>query len=215
MLRRFDLATVGMALLCLMTACSAGTGDDSGIQAGEVCEKFARDPSVEAALTKITGTDRFSDHRSEPKEALATLRASDGEVGAFETRGVPNCLLQPATGGDQLVGIYVREAVVILKANSESEKTSTYYRTGASAASEDRVASIYFHCRMANPKKNIIVNTRLERESKVKLSGKEAADNQMIVANAAAQNVAQQLGCQGTGLTAGTPKAISGVYSPH
>ncbi|QBJ92620.1 hypothetical protein D0Z67_21560 [Streptomyces seoulensis] len=105
--------------------------------------------------------------------------------------------------------------MVILKANSESEKTSTYYRTGASAASEERVASIYFHCRMANPKKNIIVNARLERESKVKLSGKEAADNQMIVANAAAQSVAQQLGCQGTGLTAGAPKAVSGVYGPR
>ncbi|MYV38642.1 hypothetical protein GT030_07095 [Streptomyces sp. SID1328] len=176
---------------------------------------MAHDPSVESALTKIAGTDRFSDHGSEPEEALATLRASDGEVGAFGTMGVPNCRLRPASGGDQLVTIYFREAVVILKANSESDKTSTYYRTGASAASEERVSSIYFHCRMAKPKKDIIVNARLERESKVKISGREAADNQMIVANAAARSVAQQLGCQGTGLSTGAPKAISGVYGPH
>ncbi|NEB91828.1 hypothetical protein [Streptomyces bauhiniae] len=136
-------------------------------------------------------------------------------MGAFETVGVPNCLLRPAAGGGQLVTIYFREAVVILKANSESEKTSTFYRTGASAASEERVSSIYFHCRMAKPKKDIIVNARLERESKVKLSGKEAADNQMIVANAAARSVAQQLGCQETGLSVGVPEAVSGVYGPH
>ncbi|MFJ6908538.1 hypothetical protein ACWERF_28685 [Streptomyces griseoluteus] len=215
MLRRFNVATVGIALLCLITACSADAGDDSGIRAGEACGRLAHDPSVESALTKIAGTDRFSDHGSEPKEALATLRASDGEVGAFETMGVPGCLLRPAEGGGQLVTVYFREAVVILKANAESEKTSTYYRTGASAASEGRVSSIYFHCRMTKPKKDIIVNARLERESKVKISGKEAADNQMLVANAAAQDVAQQLGCQGTNLSKGAPEAISGVYGPH
>ncbi|MER8028046.1 hypothetical protein ABTZ78_03575 [Streptomyces bauhiniae] len=215
MLRRFNVATVGIALLCLVTACSADAGDDSGIRAGEACGKFAHDPSVESALTKIAGTERFSDHGSEPKEALATLRASDGKVGAFETMGVPNCLLRPAAGKGRLVTIYFREAVVILKANSESEKTSTFYRTGASAASEERVSSIYFHCRMAKPKKDIVVNARLERESKVKLSGKEAADNQMIVTNAAARNVAQQLGCQGTDLSAGAPQAVSGVYGPR
>ncbi|WP_030816819.1 hypothetical protein [Streptomyces sp. NRRL F-2799] len=105
--------------------------------------------------------------------------------------------------------------MVVLKANSESEKTSTFYRTGASAASEERVSSIYFHCRMAKPKKDIIVNARLERESKVEISGKEAADNQMIVANAAARSVAQQLGCQGADLSTGTPKAITGLYGPR
>ncbi|MGW3115099.1 hypothetical protein [Streptomyces sp. NPDC001091] len=111
--------------------------------------------------------------------------------------------------------MYFREAVVILKASDESEKTSTYYRTGASAASTDRVASIYFHCRMKSPKKDVIVNARLERESKVDLPGKEAADNQMIVANAAAKSVAQQLGCQGADLSKGAPEAISGVYGPR
>ncbi|MFH9427717.1 hypothetical protein ACH4JZ_05475 [Streptomyces sp. NPDC017615] len=170
---------------------------------------------MKSALTKIAGTERFSDQGSEPKEALATLRASDGEVRAFESVGVPNCLLRPAAGGDQLVTVYFREAVVILKANAESEKTSTFYRTGASAASTDRVSSIYFHCRMTSPKKDVIVNARLERESKVKLPGKEAADNQMIVANAAAKSVAQQLGCQGADLSEGAPQAISGVYGPN
>ncbi|GHF24331.1 hypothetical protein E5082_05320 [Streptomyces griseoluteus] len=67
----------------------------------------------------------------------------------------------------------------------------------------------------AKPQKGVIVNARLERESKVKLSGREAADKQMIVANAAAQDVAQQLGCQGTNLSKGAPKAISGLYGPH
>ncbi|MFG3194512.1 hypothetical protein ACGFYT_00105 [Streptomyces sp. NPDC048208] len=206
---------MGIALLAI-TGCSADSQkDDPGIRASEVCGKFAHETSVAAALTKIAGTGRFSDSGSEPAEALATLRAADGEVRAFESVGVPNCRLRPADGSGQLVTAYFREAVVILKASAESEKTSTYYRTGASAASTGRVASIYFHCRMTNPKKNVIVNTRLERESKVKLSGKDEANNQMIVANAAAKSVAQQLGCKETNLSEGAPQAISGVYGPH
>ncbi|MBV1945444.1 hypothetical protein [Streptomyces sp. BV129] len=207
-------AALTAALAVTVSACSV-SDEGAGIRAAEVCGKFARTPSVASALVKVAGTERFGEDGSEPEKVLATLRAADGEVRAFESAGVPNCLLRPAAGGDQLVTVYFREAVVILKANAESEKTSTYYRTGASAASTDRVASIYFHCRMTSPKKEVIVNARLERESKVKLPGKEAADKQMTVANAAAKSVAQQLGCKGTNLSKGAPEAVSGVYGPR
>ncbi|MGW3115097.1 hypothetical protein [Streptomyces sp. NPDC001091] len=216
MLRGLRVAAVGISLLGAVSACSAGAPEeDAGIRAAEVCGGFAHDSAVESALAKISGTARFSDNGSEPEKALATLRAADGKVENSEMDGVPNCLLRPPPGGEHLVTISVREAAIILKANPESEKMYTYYRTGASASSTDRFASIYFRCRMANPEKNFIVNASLERESRVKLPGKEAADNQMIVANAAAKRVAQQLGCKGTDLSEGAPQAISGVYGPN
>ncbi|MBV1945442.1 hypothetical protein [Streptomyces sp. BV129] len=216
MLRSSRVTAVGLSLLWAVSACSAGTPEeDAGIRAAEVCGKFAHESYVESALAKISGTARFSDNGSEPEKALAALRAADGKIEDSEMEGVPNCLLRPPPGGEHLVTISVREAAIILQANPESEKMYTYYRTGASASSSDRFTSIYFRCRMANPKKNFIVNASLERESRVKLPGKEAADKQMIVANAAAKSVAQQLGCKGTNLSKGAPEAISGVYGPR
>ncbi|WP_329015769.1 hypothetical protein [Streptomyces sp. NBC_01601] len=216
MLRGLRVAVVGISLLGAVSACSAGNSEeDAGIQAAEVCGKFAHGSAVESALTKISGAARFSDNGSEPEKALAALRAADGKVEDSEMEGVPNCLLRPPPGGEHLVTISVREAAIVLQANPESEKMYTYYRTGASASSSDRFVSIYFRCRMANPEKNFIINASLERESRVKLPGKEAADKQMIVANAAAKSVAQQLGCKGTNLSKGAPQAISGVYGPR
>ncbi|MFF9378759.1 hypothetical protein ACF1BB_30095 [Streptomyces griseoluteus] len=207
---------MAIALLGTISACSAGTQKrDEGVQASAVCGKFAHAPAVASALAKLAGTARFSENGSEPKRALATLRAADGKVDDSEMDGVPQCRLRPPSGGDHLVTVSVREAVVILKANPESEKSYTYYRTGASASASHRWATIYFRCRMTNPEKNVIINASLERESSVKLSGKREVDDQMLVANAAAQDVAQQLGCQGTNLSKGAPEAISGVYGPH
>lgn len=216
MLRSLRSATVAIALLGTVSACSGGTQKgNAGVQASEVCGKFAHAPSVASALAKLAGTDRFSESGSEPAKALATLRASDGKVDDSELDGVPQCVLRAPSGGEPLVTVSFREAVVVLKANPESEKTYTYYRTGASASASHRWATIYFRCHMTKPEKNLVINASLERESSVKLSGKQEVDHQMTVANAAAQNVAQLLGCQGTGLTAGVPRAVSGVYGPH
>ncbi|MGW4221840.1 hypothetical protein ACWEG1_00105 [Streptomyces bauhiniae] len=207
---------MAIALLGTVSACSGGVQEgDEGVRASEVCGKFAHVPSVASTLAKLAGTERFSENGSEPEKTLATLRAADGKVEDSEMDGVSKCLLRPPSGGDHLVTVYFREAVVILKANPESEKSYTYYRTGASASASHRWATIYFRCRMKKPEKNLIINASLERESSVKLSGKREVDDQMLVANAAAQDVAQQLGCQGTNLSKGAPEAISGVYGPH
>ncbi|MFG2814195.1 hypothetical protein [Streptomyces sp. NPDC048410] len=216
MLRSLRSATVAIALLGTVSACSGGVQEgDEGVQASEVCGKFAHTPSVASALTKLAGSGRLSEGGSEPEKAIATLRAADGKVEDSEMDGVPSCLLRPPSGGDHLVTIYFREAVVILKANPESEKRYTYYRTGASASASHRWATIYFRCHMTKPDKQVVINASLERESDVKLSGKQEVDNQMLVANAAAKSVAQQLGCQGTNLSEGAPEAVSGVYGPR
>ncbi|MGA5727028.1 hypothetical protein ACPCI1_00100 [Streptomyces seoulensis] len=216
MLRSLRSATVAIALLGTLSACSGGPqGGNSGVQAGEVCGKFAHAPSVASALAKLAGADRFSESGSEPEKALATLRAADGKVDDSELDGVPQCLLRPPSGGEPVVTVSFREAVVVLKADPESEKTYTYYRTGASASASHRWATIYFRCRMTKPEKNLVINVSLERESSVKLSGKQEVDDQMLVVNAAAKDVARQLGCGGTGLSEEAPKAVSGVYGPH
>ncbi|MFJ5521279.1 hypothetical protein ACIQB4_30110 [Streptomyces griseoluteus] len=214
--RSLKSVMVAVALLGTVAACSGGAQQrDEGVHASAVCGKFAQAPSVASALAKLAGTARFSEDGSEPNKALATLRAADGKVDDSEMDGVPKCILRPPSGGDHLVTVSFREAVVVLKANPESEKSYTYYRTGASASASHRWATIYFRCHMTKPEKNVIINASLERESSVKLSGKREVDNQMLVANAAAQDVAQQLGCQGTNLSKGAPEAISGVYGPH
>ncbi|WP_330235289.1 hypothetical protein [Streptomyces sp. NBC_00566] len=214
--RSLRSATVSITLLGAISACSGGIqAENEGVKANEVCGKFAHTTSVASALARLTGTERLSEDGSEPEKALAALRDADGKVEDSEMQGVPKCLLRPPTGGNQLVTIYFREAVVILKANPESEKTNTYYRTGASASASHRWATIYFHCHMTKPAKDVIINASLERESSIKLSGKREAEDQMLVVNAAAQGVARQLGCQGTNLTSGGPQAISGVYASH
>ncbi|MGW2212783.1 hypothetical protein [Streptomyces sp. NPDC001781] len=216
MLRSLRSATVALTLLGAISACSGGVQeDDEGVQASEVCGKFAYAPSIASTLTRLAGAERFSESGSEPEKALATLRAADGKVDDAEMDGVPKCLLRPPSGGDRLVTLSFREAVVILKANPESEKSYTYYRTGASASASHRWATIYFRCHMSKPKKSFIINASLERESNVKLSGKQEVDDQMLVTNAAARDVAQQLGCQETNLSEGAPEAVSGVYGPR
>ncbi|MFF7969203.1 hypothetical protein ACFZC3_28095 [Streptomyces sp. NPDC007903] len=213
--RIFRSAALSAALAVTVSACGVGD-EDAGVRAGEVCGRFAHTPAVASALAKLAGTERFNEDLSEPTEAVATLRAADGKFsGHDDLVDVPECLLRAPEGGDPLVTLYFREALVVLKPQPEYFKDYTYYRTGASAASLHRVVSIYFRCRMTKPKKSLIVNARLERESKVKLSGKSEVDAQMLVANTAALKMARQLGCQGTDLSQSPPQAISGLYGPH
>ncbi|MFJ6842120.1 hypothetical protein ACIQRE_05530 [Streptomyces griseoluteus] len=211
----FRSMALAAALVASVSACDAGD-ENAGVRAGEVCDRFARAPAVASALVKLAGTERFDENLSEPKEAVATLRAADGKFSDHDDWAeVPECLLRAREGGDPLVTLYFREALVVLKPQPEYFKDYTYYRTGASAASLHRVVSIYFHCRMTKPSKSVIINARLERESKVKLSGKSEVDAQMLVANTAALKMARQLGCQGTGLSQTPPQAVSGLYGPR
>ncbi|MEW2317308.1 hypothetical protein [Streptomyces bauhiniae] len=214
-LRVFRSVALAVALAATVSACDAGD-EDAGVRADEVCGRFARTPAVASALAKLAGTERFNEALSEPKEAVATLRAADGKFSPHDDWAeVPECLLRAPEGGDPLVTLYFREALVILKPQPDYFKDYTYYRTGASAASLHRVVSIYFRCRMTKPEKSVIINARLERESKVKLSGKSEVDAQMLVANTAALKMARQLGCEGTDLSQSPPRAVSGLYGPR
>ncbi|MEU5595982.1 hypothetical protein [Streptomyces sp. NPDC020298] len=205
-----------MAIVAVaVTATACGVDDHaSGERSREVCDSFAAEGDVASALSRISDTDRFTDSGSKPEETLASLRSADGMVtSAEELQGSPLCVLKPAGEDDPLLTIYLREASTVSKADSEKEKTFTLYDTGASAMATDRLASIYFHCRMSNPRKSIIVNGTLERENKVGVPRKETTDKQMLVMNAAARQVTDELGCAGADLAEGTPKATSGVYS--
>lgn len=215
MRKLMKLAVVTAAMTAAVTACDSNEKAKApGASSKNVCGHFAKQSAVAAALARIGGTERFTDAGSKPKETLASLRSADGKIDSTqETQGSPLCALKSADTKDLILTIYFREALTVAKANSESEKTFTFYDTGASALGSDRLASIYFRCHMTNPSKDIIVNGTLERENKVDVPDKEVAGKQMVVMNAAARKVADELGCENPKLTAGAPKAVSGVYA--
>jgi hypothetical protein len=203
----------------VIAAAVAGCGSEkdehsAAANSKEVCGHFAKDSDTATALSRISGTDRFSEGGSKRKQTLASLRAADGKTdSAQELQGSPLCVLKSADGETSILSIYFREASTVSKASSENEKTFTFYGTGASAMASNRLASIYFRCRMQNPSKSLIINGSLERENKLDIDGKEAADQQMVVMNAAARQVAKDLGCDGAGLSKQPPQAVSGVYA--
>lgn len=208
------VAAVTAVIAVATTGCDSGDGGDAAANSKEVCGHFARDADVATALSRISGTDRFSESRSQRKRTLADLRAADGKSdSAEELQGSPLCVLKSADGDNRILSIYFRDAATVTEATAENKKTFTFYNTGQSAMATDRLASIYFGCRMPDSSKRVIINGTLERENAVDISGKEAAGQQMFVLNAAAHQVAKDLGCDGAGLSEKPPTAVSGVYA--
>ncbi|MER6789491.1 hypothetical protein ABT330_33575 [Streptomyces sp. NPDC000658] len=214
-MRNFLRVAAAVALTSILTGCGGDGKDETQGTAGkDVCDHFAAASDVADALSFVGNTENFTEVGSKPKETLASLRSADGKVDdTQELQGSPYCSLKAADGEERILTIYFREAATVDEADSEAEKTFTFYNTGASAMGTDRLASIYFRCPMKSPNKTIIVNGTLERENKVEASGKEVAAKQMTVMNAAALKVAGELGCVDTHLNAGAPKAVSGVYA--
>jgi hypothetical protein len=207
------IALVTAAIVVTTTGCDSRDGDGAAANAREVCGHFAQDADVASALSQISRTERFLEGGSQRKRTLAELRAADGKTdNAEELQGSPLCVLK-STDGDRILSIYFRDAAAVSRASTENEKTFTFYDTGQSAMATDRLASIYFRCRMPGSERSIIMNGTLERENKVDISGKRAAGQQMLVLNAAARQVVNDLRCDGAELSEGPPAAVSGVYA--
>ncbi|MCM3264574.1 hypothetical protein M3765_11115 [Streptomyces thermoviolaceus] len=205
------MALIAALITAMTTGCSSSGGSkERGVSAEKVCNNFAHEPSTATALSRIAGTDRFVEIGSKPEETLALLRSANGKVDEVEElQGSPLCSLK-TTSKQAVLTIFFREAKAVIKASPEGENIFTFYRTGASALASDRIASIYFYCRMPGHRERTIINGTLERENKIDLSGKELADQQMTVINAAARQVADELQCEKPDLVPGTPAAVSG-----
>jgi hypothetical protein len=205
------MALIAVLVTAVSSGCSSnGDSKERGVGAEKVCNNFAHESSTAAALSRIAGTDRFVEIGSKPKETLALLRSANGKIdGVEELQGSPLCSLKTTNKQDVLT-IFFREAKTVITASPEGENIFTFYRTGAAALASDRIASIYFYCRMPGHREKTIINGTLERENKINLSDKELTDKQMIVINAAARQVAGELRCEKPDLVAGAPEVVSG-----
>ncbi|BFO15822.1 hypothetical protein SHKM778_22100 [Streptomyces sp. KM77-8] len=197
------------------SACSGSSEKEEGASqdGSTVCGSFARSDNLRSALQEATGADRFKDDRSQPDEALRTLREADGKLDRDELAGAPYCRIQSAESGKEVLNITIREALTTNQPDSYDEKYFTFYNTGESSYASEHTAAIYFRCTMGKPAKDILVHADLERPAKVRVSDERLSRGNIVLLNAAARQVSAELGCSAPTLSSGIPKATSGRYA--
>ncbi|MFF8376897.1 hypothetical protein ACF07V_12275 [Streptomyces sp. NPDC015661] len=198
------------ALAMAATGCTTTGTDDAaakGQAATEVCGGFAEEPRAASALDAIAGKGvRLTSDRSEPDRVVSELReaARTPQSGKQRMAGIPFCTLEAAEDGKNVLTVTVREALAV-PGGDASKDLVTAYSTGRLATSSDLFASIYFTCRLPAPAHEIVLDAELERADENEADHAGIRDEQIILANAAARHVADELGCTGTGLAAGVP----------
>ncbi|MEU6985593.1 hypothetical protein ABZ946_19515 [Streptomyces sp. NPDC046324] len=210
----FTTRTVSAIMLLSLAAVACSSGGDEGPVAGatasEVCGGFAKDAPSEAALKAVMGTDRFTSSLSEPEKAIATLREAalggrNSETVQPRAQAVPFCWLLPAEGGKASLRVLLRPELEIPERDPRFGEGVTYFSSGGRAYASDSSASVFFRCRMDAPAQEIVVQARLEGPSGAKPSGEDARARVITLANAAARDVAADLGCEDAGLSSGVP----------
>ncbi|MFD4320382.1 hypothetical protein [Streptomyces sp. NPDC058548] len=200
----------GLVLLSLSaTACSSGGdgGVAKGQPASEVCGGFAGEPAAASALEAIAGKGAsLTGDGSEPDRVVTDLRkaARTPQAGKTRMKGIPFCTLETAGDEKNVLSITFREALAV-PAGDASKELVTAYSTGRSATSSDLYASIHFTCRMKAPAHDIVLDVELERADENEADHPGIRDEQITLANAAARQVAGELGCAGTELVEGVP----------
>ncbi|MEC4019176.1 hypothetical protein [Streptomyces sp. H27-D2] len=203
--------SLSVALVALTASC-AGSEDKEkppGRGVGEVCQSFAASGESASALKEIAGDGRLKDDGSDPSGVLKALRSADGVVEGAELLGTPYCKLKSATNEAHILEITFREALAVDDSDAEDKKHFTYYRSGKTALVSDRLASIYFQCKLKDSSKSFIINGTLERTNKINVPPKEVAANQILLLNSSASKVSGELGCQNSQLAKGAPQPLS------
>ncbi|MEU9705084.1 hypothetical protein [Streptomyces sp. NPDC047981] len=205
----FALALLGLSAV----ACSSGSDDGSpaGATASEVCGGFAKDAPSTAVLKAVMDTDRFSSRLSEPEKAIESLRAAaregrSSETGKPRAQAVPYCWLLPAEGGGEAsLRVLLSPESGIPEHDPRFGDGVTYFSSGGRAYASDNSASVFFTCRMKAPAHEIVVRAGLEAPTGGKPGGDDPRVRVITLANAAARDVAAELGCEGSGLSSGVP----------
>ncbi|WP_406058703.1 hypothetical protein OG462_17775 [Streptomyces sp. NBC_01077] len=199
------------AAVLVMAAVGCTPGSDSatseGQSASEVCGGFAADPAAAAALEAIAGKGAsLTSDGSEPDRVVTDLRkaARTPQSGKQRMKGIPFCTLETAGDEKNVLSITLREALAVPVSDASKEFVTTY-ATGRLATSSDLFASLYFTCRVKAPAHDILLAAELERADENEADHPGIRDQQITLANAAAQYVAAELGCAGTGLVKGVP----------
>ncbi|MEU7512346.1 hypothetical protein AB0B13_10120 [Streptomyces sp. NPDC042898] len=197
------------ALMLAATGCTTGTDDAAakGQPASEVCGGFAADPVVAAALEAIAGKGAsLTSDGSEPERVLTDLRkaARTPQSGKNRLRGIPFCTLETAGDEKNVLTITLREALAVPRGDAEKE-FATFYSTGRRATSAVLHASLYFTCRMPAPAHEIVLVAELDRADENEADHPGIRGEQITLANAAARQVAAELGCADARLVEGVP----------
>lgn len=198
-------------------ACSSG-GEEApvkGLAASEVCGGFAKEAPAETALKAVMGTERFTSDLSEPEKALEALRQAaliDQSAKADKPRmkGVPFCWLLPAEGGEDSLRVEFHEELGVPERDPRFGGSVTYFRSGGRAYASDSLASVFFGCRMEAPAHEIVVAAKVEGPNGTRAPQEEVRVHLITLANAAARQIAADLGCQNSGLATGVPVRSGG-----
>lgn len=98
------------------------------------------------------------------------------------------------------------KSVALSERDPRLAKSATYFSTGVRAYSSDNLAWVYFKCRVKAPAHEIVIEAQFGGPDGHKPPQKDIRAHRITVANAAARQVAADLGCQKPGLVEGVPK---------
>ncbi|MFE9737931.1 hypothetical protein [Streptomyces sp. NPDC006477] len=206
---RIGAAAVVAALLA---GCSGGDGGDAtkepeGLSAAEVCGGFAKDAPAAAALKAVLGSERFEDDLSKPDKAVARLRADAAAPWAdsYRPQAVKYCGLRPVEGGQKDLGIDVGAVGKGPYLGPELAGKVTSYTSGLQAFSSSGLAKLYFSCRREAPARTIVVETAVRGPAGTPETDLEQRTRLITLANAAARQISEELGCEEDGLVTGMP----------
>ncbi|MFG3494424.1 hypothetical protein [Streptomyces sp. NPDC047928] len=198
----------------MLVSCSADPEQPRGEATEELCGGFAEGESL-AALESIVGEDVLTDRLSDREGTIRALRSPDGEVTVEEyASGSPYCRLWSERDSGQVLDIAFREALVIPESRDRAQ--FTYYASGRKAFSSDRLAMVYFECRLSGSK-DFFLAAMLERSNRKREHVPGVRASQITLLNAAARAVSKDLNCQNdTKLVAGVPvpEAADGAPAP-
>ncbi|MFI0928292.1 hypothetical protein ACH4TP_30880 [Streptomyces sp. NPDC021012] len=201
-----------MAVAVLLTGCSGGGGESmaepEGLTAAKACNGFAEDAPVSAALKAVLGGDRFDDNLSKPERALERLRedAVAEWADSYQPQPVTYCGLQSAEEVSRNLKIEVN---AVGKGpygpGPKLAKDVTSYASGLAAFTSSGLGYVYFSCRLKAPAHEIVVETTIWGPAGVPDTDLGQRTRLITLANAAARQVADELGCGDTGLVDGVP----------
>ncbi|WP_234439530.1 MULTISPECIES: hypothetical protein [Streptomyces] len=201
-----------IAVAVVLTGCGGGDGGDGakepeGLRAAEVCGGFAKDADATAALKAVLGGARFEDDLSKRDRALARLRddAAAPWADSYRPQPVKYCGLRPAEGGQKDLKVEVGAVGKGPYLGPELAESVTSYASGLEAFSSAGIGRVYFSCRPEATAHTIVVGTTAWGPAGVPDTDLDQRTRLVTLANAAARDVAAELGCTDTGLVEGVP----------
>ncbi|MFG3345645.1 hypothetical protein ACGF1Z_11360 [Streptomyces sp. NPDC048018] len=199
-----------VAAAIVLAGCSTGTtepGEPKGAAAAEVCGGFAGEAATTAALKAVTGADRFGEGLSDPEKAVAALRDAvrSGQANPNRPQGYPYCRLLPAGHEEQDLQVVVKGVRAAPGRDARLADSTTWYASGAQALATSGHAAVFFTCRLASPAKGIVIGTEARAYPGPEGDGARRRTHLVTLANAAARQVSQDLGCLDDRLAPGVP----------